>query len=57
MTRQERIKKYVEKFNWLSGYDKEEDHVKADDILCVLLRELGYDKVVDEFNKLEKWYA
>lgn len=37
--------------------DTERGHEAADAILCELLIELGYQDVVDEFNKLEKWYA
>jgi len=53
MTQQEAI----DKLKALEGYDKERDHCEADDILCELLSSLGYGEVVDQFNKLEKWYA
>lgn len=32
-------------------------HVNADDILCDLLKLLGYEDVVVEYNKIGKWYA
>jgi len=32
-------------------------HVLADDVLCAFLRHLGYGDVVDEYEKVEKWYA
>ncbi len=31
-------------------------HADADDILCDLLRALGYDDVVDEWMEVDKWY-
>ena len=37
--------------------DQEEAHHGADMALCRLLRELGYADVVDEWHKIEKWYA
>lgn len=40
-----------------SNPDKEAAHSQADKILCDLLNSLGYDDVVKEFEKLEKWYA
>ncbi len=40
-----------------SNVDVEVAHVRADDILCGLLIELGYSDVVEEFEKVRKWYA
>jgi hypothetical protein len=37
--------------------DTEAAHAEADDILCALLRDLGYGDVVDEYDKVAKWYA
>ena len=37
--------------------DTEYEHAAADRILCDLLISLGCAKVVEEFEKLEKWYA
>jgi predicted RNA-binding Zn-ribbon protein involved in translation (DUF1610 family) len=37
--------------------DMEDAHCKADDILCELLRELGYGKLIDTYEKVPKWYA
>jgi hypothetical protein len=44
------------KNNCTSG-DIEANHCEADDILCDLLNDLGYTELVNEFKKLEKWYA
>jgi len=37
--------------------DTELAHVEADNIICALLIQLGYGEVVDEFEKINKWYA
>ena len=37
--------------------DIEIAHSQADDILCKLLISRGYEKVVAEYNKVDKWYA
>lgn len=42
---------------WCKDLDNEIAHLRADDILCKLLRELGYGDVVSAFEKIEKWYA
>ena len=39
------------------NFDTEAAHAKADDILCELLISLGYQDVVAEYNKANKWYA
>ena len=38
-------------------YDAESAHIDADTVLCDLLNALGYKKIVEEYNKVEKWYA
>lgn len=35
----------------------EEAHIAADEVLCELLTELGYADVVDEYNKVGRWFA
>ena len=37
--------------------DTERAHPRADDVLCDLLACLGYEDVVVEYRKVEKWYA
>lgn len=37
--------------------DPEERHAQADQILCELLIELGYWRVVNEYDKILKYYA
>ena len=38
-------------------YDAEEGHMKADDLMCSLLEELGYSRGVEIFRGMNKWYA
>lgn len=35
----------------------EEAHEDADNVLCSMLRKMGYTEIVDIFNKIDKWYA
>lgn len=37
--------------------DIESTHARADELLCVVLRQLGYGKGIDAFQKMTKWYA
>lgn len=37
--------------------DTETAHGSADNILCDLLESLGFEDVVTEYNKVDKWYA
>ena len=39
------------------GADTEGAHGQADDLMCKLLRELGYEEGVEVFEKMHKWYA
>lgn len=41
----------------VEGGDKEVDHLRADEHLCVLLRRLGYEKTVAAWDRVSKWYA
>ena len=41
----------------LDVWDVEEAHGKADDILCEALRQLGYNELVDLYEKVDKWYS
>jgi hypothetical protein len=35
----------------------ESAHENADNALCDLLRALGFDEIVDIYEKVDKWYA
>ena len=48
---------WVEKMKACRGKGVEEGHMYGDHVLCDLLTKLGYGDVVDEFEKLDKWYA
>jgi len=37
--------------------DTEGAHARADEVLCDLLREMGFGDVVDAWDKIDKWYA
>lgn len=37
--------------------DTESCHGRADDLLCSVLRELGYGEGVEHFEDMGKWYA
>jgi hypothetical protein len=54
MTREEAIKELNKA---QSHGDTEAAHGNADDILCELLKSLGYEDVVEEWYKVKKWYA
>ena len=54
MNREEAIAKLIE---CQSSWDTECAHGDADSILCEFLIDLGYDDVVIEYSKIEKWFA
>lgn len=37
--------------------DPESAHIKADDLMVELLRDLGYDEAMDAYESMTKWYA
>ena len=37
--------------------DPEAGHSKADDVLVKFLRSLGYNRLADAWDAIEKWYA
>ena len=39
------------------SWDNETAHVEADNLVCELLKELGFEEVVKEYDKVSKWYA
>jgi hypothetical protein len=39
-----------------SEKDAEARHIAADRVLCDLLESIGYKKVVEEYNKIDKYY-
>lgn len=47
--------------NYIKEYcftgDTESDHVEADKALKLFLLSLGYKDLIEEYEKVEKWYA
>jgi hypothetical protein len=37
--------------------DLEKAHSEADDLLCCLLETIGYKELVEEYDKVKKWFA
>jgi hypothetical protein len=37
--------------------DEEQKHAAADELMCELLKSLGYEKGVQVFDDMDKWYA
>lgn len=38
-------------------FDTEDKHIEADKLMCSVLRDLGYVKGVEIFERMEKWYG
>lgn len=38
-------------------YDEENQHIDADELMCDVLRSLGYGDGIDIFDSMHKWYA
>ena len=61
--KEELEKKYVKRLKKIhkdlkkGEYDEEVAHQYADEILCDLLKELGFREVVKAWDKIPKWYA
>lgn len=54
----ERAERAVAALKQLQGQgDPESSHSMADKVLCDLLLELNFDDVVEEWQKVDKWYA
>lgn len=49
--------KYAKQIKDGSFGDPEADHSRADKLLVHLLLNLGFNKTVKEFEKIDKWYA
>lgn len=37
--------------------DEEDSHIDADELLCTILIEQGFEEAVALFKKMRKWYA
>lgn len=38
-------------------FDTEMAHIHADNVLCALLRNLGYNDIVNAYERINKWYS
>lgn len=51
----------IEVLEQLKEYQKAKDvplnHINADEILCDLLKALGFVNIVEEYEKIPKWYS
>ena len=52
-----RIEYIMENLENNPDYDEEDAHIDADEVLCELLREIGFDDIVRMYNRIPKWYA
>ena len=41
----------------IDNNDKEIGHIRCDGMLCDLLHELGFDEILEIYDKQIKWYA
>lgn len=57
MDREQAIKEMKDAIEVGRDGDQEMAHVQADDILCALLKSLGYGDVLEQYYKVSKWYA
>jgi hypothetical protein len=53
----EREEYFLSEMDKAEAMDTEARHIRADEVLCEALRHLGYDHLVDAFERLPKWYA
>ena len=53
----EEFKERMKKICKDDGYNEEELHIFADDLMCKLLRSLGYGDGVEIFEAAPKWYS
>ena len=43
--------------NRVDGYYEEDAHIDADAVMCKVLKDLGYTKGVEIFERMPKWYS
>ena len=48
---------FLERMKAIESESPEYFHVNADELMCDLLRSLGYGDAVDIFEEHERWYA
>lgn len=56
--KQEKVKEAIERLKRLQKSDDTEDaHIEADDILCELVAVFVSGEVVEEWEKVSRWYS
>jgi hypothetical protein len=50
-------KEFADRMRACRSPDKEVQHCDADDLMCEVLRQLGYAEGVEVFEDMDKWYA
>lgn len=50
-------KELIAKMQEMCYGNREDGHVSADYFLCAMLKHLGFEKLVDAWEKVPKWYA
>ena len=53
----EEFKKAMEEIAVNADDDEEMAHMRADELLCDVLKQLGYSEGVKIFEDMNKWYA
>lgn len=51
---------FAEKMNEINNnpdYNEEDAHIDADNLMCDILKEFGYEEGVNVFYKMDKWYS
>ena len=57
MTPDEFYKRMADIYGDSDYYDIEEGHLRADELICDVLKSLGYEKGIELFENADKWYA
>jgi hypothetical protein len=60
LNNEELIKKYQKKLKEIINkydFDEEVRHIEADNLLIELLKELGFEKITNIYEKIDKWFA
>lgn len=56
----DKVEEYFKKMSAIadeSNGDPEAAHIRADGLLCEILKDIGLTDVVSEFLRVQKWYA
>ena len=56
-TLEEKYIKRLKDIDKRNGANAEGCHIELDEMLCELLKELGFEKLVIEYDEIHKWYS